>query len=116
MSSSDTDTSQGPKLGQICWLEIPVTDPARAIAFYQSVLDWDCKADALPGHVPHVKQINFFTKGSLNGAFNTVDAKDLVKVADEHNPTQQSVVANYAVASIEETLEKVKNAGGKVIL
>jgi predicted enzyme related to lactoylglutathione lyase len=115
MTSESIDSSQTAKYGQICWLQIPVTDSARAMAFYRHVLDWDCKDECLPGPLSHIKQINFFSKGSLNGAFATVEPEDLIKVARDSS-TKQSVLASYTVASIEETLEKVQKAGGRAVV
>ncbi|KAH8662549.1 hypothetical protein BX600DRAFT_513364 [Xylariales sp. PMI_506] len=107
-------SSNTPKYGQICWLEVPVADAARAGEFYRAVLDWDCKDQALPGPLPAVKQVHFFTKGDLNGAFITVDPDTLARLATD--PIKQSVVASYAVQSIEKTLEKVLSSGGKVVV
>jgi len=116
MSSDDTSTGQGPKLGEICWLEIPVLDSARAIAFYTAIFDWECDARGVPGPLPTIKQIDFFRKGSLNGAFATVDPKDLAKTTEEHSPSKQSVIASFAVPNVQETLDKVEKAGGKVLV
>src|SRR6202000_1779207 len=115
MTSESIDSSPTAKYGQICWLQIPVTDSARAMAFYRHVLDWDCKDEGLSGPLSHIKLINFFSKRNLNCVFATVEPEHLIKVARDSS-TKQSVLASYTVASIEEPLEKVQKAGGRAVV
>ena len=96
--------------GHVCWLEIPVTDSTRAINFYRSVFSWDCKEHSMPSPLSGVQQLNFFSSGSLNGAFLTVSEEQMA------GATKQGVVASYAVASIDDTLAKIQSAGGKVVV
>ncbi|ORY65089.1 Glyoxalase/Bleomycin resistance protein/Dihydroxybiphenyl dioxygenase [Pseudomassariella vexata] len=104
------------KFGQICWLEIPVTDVRRAIAFYRAVFDWCCKDESMPHPLDSIQAVHFFMNGTLNGAFLVMFPEDLVKTAGSKGSGRQSALATYCVADIEETLRKVEKAGGAVIV
>ncbi|KAK3312051.1 hypothetical protein B0H66DRAFT_389820 [Apodospora peruviana] len=120
--SPDGESSNRPSPGEICWVEIPVTDISRAVAFYRAVLDWqteDAKPAAsviTPGPLPGIDVVHFFSKGlRLNGAFVKVsDDSSLARVAGPANIHKRPRLAYYMVESIDETLGKVESAGGRV--
>ncbi|KAK3374687.1 hypothetical protein B0H63DRAFT_496116 [Podospora didyma] len=125
MSSSGSQSCDRPALGEICWVEVPVTNVGRAVSFYRAVLGWqtedakptpDATADEKPpSPVPGIDIVHFFSKGRLNGAFVKVsDESSLALVADEENPHKMPPLAYYLVESVDETLKKVELAGGRV--
>ncbi|EOO00358.1 putative glyoxalase bleomycin resistance protein dioxygenase protein [Phaeoacremonium minimum UCRPA7] len=113
-----TSSSSSPGVGQICWLEVPVTDPSRAKEFYSSVLGWDCDPAGKPSVMTGAENaIHFFHKGeSLHGAFIQMpeDGNCLIRAWDAEDPLAMSVLTTYCVDSIEDTLAKVESHGGKV--
>jgi len=101
--------------GQICWFEIPVTDVARASAFYTSVLEWDCSTESNPGLVSGVKALHRVSRGRLQGHFLVVS--DASAVATTHDPSRLDKggpVATFMVDSIDESAGKITAAGGKM--
>jgi len=100
--------------GQICWLEVPVSDLARAAAFYKAVLGWECDASAegKPSTLPTAKTVHFFSKGVMNGAF-LVMADGGAVGCDVKRP---GAVATFMVDGIEESLSKVEAQGGKAVV
>ena len=59
--------------------------------------------------------VHMFSNGKLNGAFVKMSKpEDVATVADAAHPAKAGVLASYLVASIEETLKKVEEAGGRV--
>lgn len=101
--------------GTICWLEIPVTDVARAAAFYNAVLGWTClqpteeQGRPSPGD-PNVT-VHMFTHGeSLHGAFLRMPSTSCI--AD--NTKISGVVASFKVEEVTQALAKVVEQEGKV--
>jgi predicted enzyme related to lactoylglutathione lyase len=109
-----------PTLGEICWLEVPCNDIARVVGFYSTVLGWDSPDPASspppqPGAMEGTDAVHMFTHGKLNGAFvKMTKPEDVAAVADPAHPAKAGVLASYLVSSIEETLKKVEDAGGRV--
>jgi predicted enzyme related to lactoylglutathione lyase len=96
--------------GQILWLEVPVTDLARAQAFYTDVLGWECnKGEGKPSNLSGTESVHFFSKGVMNGAFH----KRAEAGVDAARP---GAVTTFMVDSIEETLGKVGQKGGKTLV
>lgn len=106
-------------VGQICWLEVPVKSAPRAAAFYSAVLGWKCPdpEKGTPAPSPGTESIHMFNCGRLTGAFTKMASDDgVASVADAANPGRISVLATYMVESVDETLGKIEQAGGKVHL
>lgn len=118
--------------GTICWLEIPVLSASRAAAFYTAVFAWDC---SLPPGSPTsassstttpflnnggpATTIHTFYKKSgqgddaLHGAFIQVPEGCLIR-ACAADTGEMAVLTTFAVESIEETLSKVVELGGRM--
>ncbi|KAF9882138.1 hypothetical protein CkaCkLH20_00174 [Colletotrichum karsti] len=118
MSSNIVDgdlTVPPPKpFGEMCFLELPVTDAGRAAKFYTAVLGWKCGEASMPSPTPWVKSVHFFNKGGLNGAFLLMEKSNQIINYDGSKPERVSVLPTFCVASIEETVEKAEKLGGKV--
>ncbi|KAB5515208.1 hypothetical protein GE09DRAFT_980088 [Coniochaeta sp. 2T2.1] len=104
-------------IGQIWWLEVPCKSVPRAAAFYAAVLGWKCPdpEKGNPAPAPGVATAHPFNCGMLNGAFAKMASDDdVASVADAANQGRMPVLATYLVASIDDTLAKVEEAGGRV--
>jgi len=103
--------------GEITWLEIPVSDPARAQAFYLAVLGFEATPGApqpMPGYTDGVDGVYMFTKGKMHGAFVKMSRPEgIANVADEGYVAKMPVLPTYMVESLEKTLEVVEEKGGK---
>ncbi|KAN0072945.1 Glyoxalase/Bleomycin resistance protein/Dihydroxybiphenyl dioxygenase [Elaphomyces granulatus] len=115
--SSDQQACLDSRVGQVVWLEIPVTDINRARAFYEKVFGWTCQDEGRDSKEPGVSKLYFFSKGDFNGAFLVVDSEGLL--APAISPTgngkdRWSVVTTFAVENVDAALQKVQDAGGKV--
>jgi uncharacterized protein len=86
------------KPAEICHVNIPAPDLAKAKAFYTKVFGWKCTA--MPGMAGYA----FWNAGKLGGGFDA-DAK----------PAKGGVTLYLAVADIPATLKKIERAGGKAI-
>lgn len=96
-----------PKHGSPCWIEVPSTDIARAKNFYSQVFDWNFKAAT--EDYPEEKVALFSypdPKLSMLGG-------GIVK--HEQDKMKGGFVVYLYVNSIEETLTKIEDAGGKKI-
>jgi predicted enzyme related to lactoylglutathione lyase len=92
-------------INPVIWFEIPVTDIIRASAFYQKVFDFN---------------ITFREMKSMKmGLFPQVNASGisgaLVQVKG-YTPHHSGTVVYFSVNNIENTLEKVINNGGKLLI
>lgn len=104
-------------IGQIWWLEVPCKAVPRAAAFYSAVLGWKCPdpEKGNPAPAPGVETAHPFKCGMLNGAFAKMASEDgVASVASSADQGRMPVLATYLVQSIDETLAKVVEAGGKV--
>jgi predicted enzyme related to lactoylglutathione lyase len=100
----DTIMTEG-QMNPVIWFEIPVTDLMRASAFYQNVFN---------------HSITFREKKSMKmGVFPLANAPGisgaLVQVKG-YTPHHSGTVVYFFVNSIENTLEKVINNGGKLLI
>ncbi|KAK3898323.1 hypothetical protein C8A05DRAFT_38088 [Staphylotrichum tortipilum] len=116
-----TTSSSFPLPGAICWLEVPCTSLPRAVAFYTAVLGWssaDPSSTPLgPGVLEGNAGLHMFTGGGgqLNGAFVVMSKPEGVAVvADEGDIAKMGVLPSYRVESVEETLGRVVENGGRV--
>lgn len=104
-------------IGQIWWLEVPCKSVPRAAAFYSAVLGWKCPdpEKGNPAPAPGIETAHPFNCGMLRGAFSKMASEDdIASVADSGNQGRMPVLATYLVQTIDETLAKVEEAGGKV--
>lgn len=104
-------------IGQIWWLEVPCKSVPRAAGFYSAVLGWKCPdpEKGTPARAPGIEMVHVFNCGMLNGAFSKMASEDdVASVADSAKQGRMPVLATYLVQTIDETLAKVEEAGGKV--
>jgi predicted enzyme related to lactoylglutathione lyase len=99
--------------GQVCWLEIPVADVARAKKFYAGVFGWDVDGASMPSAAVGSSTIHFFSKGQLHGAFHIMDEGCHLFNVDTQDPRKLAVLATLCVADVEETMKKAGELGGK---
>lgn len=99
-------------MNSIVHFEIPVDDMAEAKAFYKAAFDWQVRTDKMPDGSEYNSAItapsgdDFLPKerGAINGA--------LIKRDDN----LKTPVITVTVESVEKAIEKVKEAGGKVVI
>ena len=91
------------------WFEIPVTDTGRAKKFYETILDVQMETQEMMG-----MEMTFFpfdmesTSGKVSGS--------LVK-GDMYKPSMDgAVVYLNANPAIQTVIDKIENAGGKIIM
>lgn len=118
MSSTSVDGTLAvppPKpYGEMCFLELPVTDAERVARFYSAVLGWKCGEASMPSPTPWVKAVHFFNKGDLNGAFLLMEKGTQIVNHDEASPERVSVLPTFCVESIERTVGEVEKMDGRV--
>ncbi len=89
----------------VCYFEIPVTDLERAIAFYNAVFGYQFERTNIDGNemalFPALDQASGITGALAKG--------------DSYVPGKQGSRIYFSVVSIEEVLQKVKLARGKVL-
>jgi uncharacterized protein len=88
--------------GALVWYELLTTDPKAAIAFYTKVVGWTTQAWEIGDYTMWVG-----SQGPLGGVTQLPDAAKAMGAP----PYWQ---ANIQVANVDETLEKVKQLGGKI--
>ena len=86
------------KTAEICHVNIPAPDLAKAKAFYTKVFGWKCTA------MPGMTGYSFWSAGKLGGGFDA-DVK----------PAKGGVTLYLAVADIPAALKKIKFSGGKAV-
>ena len=87
-----------PRPAQICHINIPAPDLAKAKAFYTKVFGWKCTA------MPGMTEYSFWSAGELGGGFDA-DAK----------PAKKGVTLFLAVSDIPAALKKIERAEGKAV-
>jgi predicted enzyme related to lactoylglutathione lyase len=88
------------------WFEIPVTDMARATAFYQDVFNL---------------QLQSMNVGALEMAFfptrlGTTGAAGALMKGEAYQPSQQGVRIYFSTPDIDDTLRRAQKRGAKVLL
>ncbi|RYP74977.1 hypothetical protein DL771_002625 [Monosporascus sp. 5C6A] len=111
--SGDKCTQQ-VKYGEICWLEIPVSDVSRAQKLYTDIFGWECAPDATPNNSDGVKSLHFFNKGSLQGAFLLIQEGYQMTQYGKLDKEVLPPLPTFCVKECDETLQKVQANGGKV--
>ncbi|KAI9652006.1 MAG: hypothetical protein M1829_001981 [Trizodia sp. TS-e1964] len=112
MSTEETKAaapSYPPSVGTPCWISIPATDVPRAKNFFESALNWQFKPAGAEYPASELAMIHFTDPSVpfLGGG--------IVKVAaDCHIAGVGSCLNYYQVSDVDEYLEKVKQAGGRV--
>jgi len=98
----------------LTWFEIPVADTARAKEFYETILDIEMSTRAFPEtneeltFFPYDPNVIQASSGRVTGALT----KSEMNKPSDHG----SLVYINASPSIQKVLDKVKQAGGKVIV
>ncbi|KAK0620969.1 Glyoxalase/Bleomycin resistance protein/Dihydroxybiphenyl dioxygenase [Immersiella caudata] len=116
--SPDSLTTRPP--GEIGWVNIPVTDIGRGVAFYTAVFSWEVHPDignGSPGHsvIDGHKQHHFFRKCNLSGSFSILNNPEhLVKVPDAPGTAYAAIGLCLLSDDFDATLKKVVEHGGKV--
>ncbi|KAF3924529.1 hypothetical protein ABW21_db0203728 [Orbilia brochopaga] len=105
MSSSQCSDGTPTPAG-FCWIEIPVTDMERALKFYGDAFEWTSKNSG--DHTYSIVENPF---RNLNGALRKVTEEEHVAGTS----TRVSIKPYIGVSSIKESVEKLKQAGGKII-
>jgi len=106
------------QLNTITWTEIPCTDLTRVQTFYNTVFGWNVTPfpaqDADTANEPCVAMFN---KGAMHGCFVKLAPENLLSPAthpDNEKKERASVRVTITVGSVDEMLEKVKEAGGDI--
>ncbi|GKT60477.1 glyoxalase bleomycin resistance protein dioxygenase [Colletotrichum tofieldiae] len=100
--------------GQMCFLEVPVSDPVRAAAFYTAVLGWNCAEAGMPSPTPGIKTVHFFNKGELHGGFLLMEDGNQIAGHDAARPERMAVLPTFCVRDIEGSVAEVERLGGRV--
>jgi len=113
MASESSATMPAP--GTITWVEIPAIDLTRVQTFYNTVFGWNTTTpEAMPDH-----GVLLFTHGSTHGSFVKVSPENFLSPAlHPNNPDKArlAVRVTMLVESVDESLEKVEKAGGKLYI
>lgn len=84
--------------GKICYLEIPATDIARSVAFYQAIFGWDVR-----------------TRGDGSVAFDDGVGQVSGTWVTGRSPSSQAGVLIYVmVDSVEKTIDAITANGGEI--
>ncbi|OAQ57770.1 lactoylglutathione lyase family protein [Purpureocillium lilacinum] len=110
------DSAECYKVGEICWLEIPVHDAARAQKLYSDIFGWECKPEAIPKGDHGVASLHFFSsKGNgVNGVFLLMEeGYEATKYGKLGKEVLLPPLPTFCVEECNATLEKVKNHAGE---
>ncbi|CAH0059254.1 unnamed protein product [Clonostachys solani] len=119
MSTEESQGAREVRVGQVCWLEIPVSDISRASKFYEGLFGWQCDLNPVPqAETPTpdcpFKGMYFFNKkDTVNGAFVVMSDDHRVVNFFEDRPRAMPVLPTIQVADIAETLKLAEKLGGK---
>ena len=88
------------------WFEIPVTDFERAKKFYESIFDYQ-----MPENMMGKVRMGFFLYDFQNGKVGGAICK-----SEMHKPSQEgSLVYLNCQPDLQPILERIENAGGKIL-
>ena len=93
------------QVNPVGYFEIPVTDVDRAIKFYEAVFGFDFTRESIDGNEMALFPLIENAPG-ITGAL----AKGEI-----YKPTKEGTLIYFSTENIDETLEKAKAAGGKVL-
>ena len=86
--------------GKICYIQIPADDVERSVAFYESVFGW-----------------NIRRRGDGQVAFDDTDGEvSGTWVAGRPPSSEPGLLVYVMVDSVDETLGKIREAGGEVVM
>ena len=88
----------------VVWFEIPVTDMARAKAFYEAVFDIDIKDVDFGG----LKMGWFPNENSANAATGTLIQQE------SYVPSTEGTLIYFMSQDVQTELDRVEGAGGKI--
>jgi predicted enzyme related to lactoylglutathione lyase len=91
------------KPGEFCWVDLGATDIDAAAKFYGELLDWEHEA------LPAAEEMGGY-------GFFTHDGKQVAGIGPTMDGAPAAWSAYVAVADADETVGKVKDAGGTVVL
>ena len=86
------------KPAEICHVNIPAPDLAKAKAFYTKVFGWKCVA------MPGMTDYSLWRAGKLGGGFDA-----------SQKPARKGITLFIAVADIPAALKKIELSGGKAL-
>jgi uncharacterized protein len=89
-------------MARVVHFEIPAKDPKRAVEFYKAVFDWDIKKWEGPMDY-YLAETGKKSDPGIDGAIMGMDG------------TAKSTVNTVGVASLDDTVAKIKKAGGKQV-
>lgn len=93
-------------MNPVGWFEIPVTDMARAKAFYEAVFGFEMT----PGNVNGYEMTFFPMQSGLPGAAGTLIG------GHPYEPSRTGSIIYFVTNDIEATLGKAEASGGTIVL
>jgi hypothetical protein len=96
--------TEAVRVNPIPYVEIPVTDMARAIAFYTAVFAVDLERRTVDGY-----------NMALFPADDGPGAKAALAKGDVYRPSKEGAIVYFGVADIEATVARATAAGGRVL-
>jgi hypothetical protein len=100
-------TTEKKECNPVVWFEIPVSDMARAAAFYEAVFRWPVKVENM-------------ADGMVMGWFPSSEtgygASGALVKGEGYVPTLGGMVIYFSETDINGALERVKKSGGNVIV
>ena len=103
------------QVGEVCWVEIAVTDMARGQAFYKTVFGWEFASQP---NMPEGTYAMFSKPGTkLAGGMYPVKEADMIqpKVNSEGKPQGTNRIT-MRVQEVDDALKRIKAAGGAIIV
>ena len=92
-------------MNPIGWIEIPVSDMNRAIAFYNSIFEWDISAIEFGG----------FIMAWFPNDHESYGCSGSLVHHEDYQPSLDGAVVYFACEDMSAVLSRVKGAGGKVL-
>jgi len=113
--TEDMDRSEGePEPGDVSWNELGTTDQGAALAFYSDLFGWE-KQEAMPMGEAGVYQMYGRAGRMLGGMYNkTADMPDVDKGKSEPGPP--AWLYYIRVPDLDESVQKVRAKGGKIVV
>ena len=96
----------GLKLNPVGWFEIPVLEMERAKTFYESAFGIEITVMEMRGNL-----MGFFPM-----EMGPMGASGTIIQGEEYKPSKEGTLVYFQVDAIDESLEAIKQAGGKELL